>query len=132
MLIPSWFFFDDEFGAGCHVSVRSGDAVATLGEWRSALPPVARRPWHLFHSPRSNMRLFTLSSFERLLDEAQSHIAKPQELLERESYILCLALLREALPLKNARFFQFKVSAVLEHDTSGTLQDAFVSKVHEA
>jgi|GEM_PF-1213064 len=128
-LLPSWLFFDD-LGAGCHVFWRSGDETRGLGEWQTAFAPEPRRVWHLLHNPSSNFRLFALSSFERLLEESQSHLASPSSLLESENYQICLRLLANHCA-GNARCLQFRILARLADDPSRGFEEAFVSSVHE-
>lgn len=125
VLIPSWRFFDD-LGAHPKVYIK----LANEKVWIEAFAPQPRRPWQLFFNPQGNLRLLSLSAFERLIHESQEHLSAPEAFLSTTTYRLCLRILeseirRRALPLES---FQFKICAYLSEES--TLQDAFVSKVH--
>lgn len=123
VLIPNWRFFDD---MGAHPKVYF--KLSTQQEWNEVFAPQKRHPWNLIFNPRGNLRLVSISAFERLLQESQDYLAKPEAFFSTQSYLLCLRILRDEVCLPPAASFQFKICAYLSEGS--LLQDAFVSGVH--
>lgn len=118
-LLPTWNFFD-EIAAGPRLEVR-----IEAGEWLPVVASAPRGPLNLLINAKGTEHLLAVTAVERLLEEAQDYLDRPQDFAHTVTYRLCLAVARqEARP---GQYFQFRV---LTSDGSRELCEAFLSQMH--